>query len=217
MITSPGSATSGRVDVTVSYRTLPATRPTPIFTAARGTARDYEDVTICALDPERERELLRKQRECTFIWTTKRGEPIGVVMSYIETDDGKICKISMTASEQRARIAAVRRDPRTCVVVSSAGTDMRPGKTVTYRGTTIAHPPEDRRTKDWFYPPFARKLFGFAGEAKGATVHPVPRLAAAGDPRVHAAVEDRLRRRQDGRRDAAGRVVAAFELGTGVL
>ena len=41
-------------------------------------AKDYDDVTQYALDPEREAELVRTQHECTFIWANKAGHPIGV-------------------------------------------------------------------------------------------------------------------------------------------
>ena len=108
-------------------------------------------------------ELRHKQKECTFIWTNKAGEPVGVIMSYLDTDDGRLW---LTGAEQRARFPAVRRDPRTCIVITSAGTDMGSGKTVTYKGTAILHDKADRKIKDWFYPAFARKLYGDRGEAK---------------------------------------------------
>ena len=90
-------------------------------------AEDYEDVTQYPLDEEREMELREKQRECVYMWTNKAGEPIGVIMSYLETDDGRIW---LTGSEQRARFSAIKRDPRSCVCITSTGTDMGPGKTV---------------------------------------------------------------------------------------
>ena len=125
-------------------------------------AEDYEDVTQYPLDPARERELLGKQKECTFMWTNRSGEPIGVIMSYLETDDGRLW---LTGSEQRLRFLAIRRDPRTCVCISSAGTDMGPGKTVTYKGISIIHDKENRTIKDWFYPTFAAKLRGIENTA----------------------------------------------------
>lgn len=48
------------------------------------------------------------------------GWPIGVVMSYVWCDG----KIWVTASSQRPRIAAVRRDKRVSVAISSAGTSV---------------------------------------------------------------------------------------------
>ena len=32
--------------------------------------KDYEDVTVYGLDADQETELLAKQNECTFCWTT---------------------------------------------------------------------------------------------------------------------------------------------------
>lgn len=122
-------------------------------------AEDYEDVTVYALDEDREAELQNKQRECVFMWTNKQGEPVGVIMSYLDAKG----KIWLTAAEQRKRIPAVKRDPRTCICITSTGTDMGPGKTVTYKGTTIIHEKDNREVKDWFYRAFAEKLYGFAG------------------------------------------------------
>ena len=78
-------------------------------------AEDYEDVTQYPLDPDREAQLRKMQRECTFIWTNKEGEPVGVIMSYLDTDDGRIW---LTGAEQRARFPAIKRDPRSCVVIA---------------------------------------------------------------------------------------------------
>ena len=115
----------------------------------------YDDVSIYDLTPERERELLEKQLECVFMWGNKDGHPIGVVMNYIYHDG----RLWLTATEQRARIKAIKRDPRVSVCVSSMGTDMGPGKTITYKGEVIIH--QDQATKDWFYPAMAELLNGY--------------------------------------------------------
>jgi general stress protein 26 len=107
---------------------------------------NYEDVTVFGLDDDDEAEMLDAQNECTFIWSNKEGWPVGVIMSYVFCDG----KFWLTASSQRARIHAVRRDPRVCVVVTSTGSKMARNKTVTYKGTCIIH--DDQETKDWFYP-----------------------------------------------------------------
>lgn len=125
-------------------------------------AEDYEDVTQYPLDEDKEQDLLAAQRECVFMWTNKQGEPVGVIMSYLEADG----KIWMTASEQRARIPAIKRDPRSCVCITSTGTDMGPGKTVTYKGTTVIHEKDDRKIKDWFYRAFSEKLYAAVGPEK---------------------------------------------------
>jgi len=109
----------------------------------------YEDVTLYQLSEEREKELLEKQIECNFIWTNKDGHGLGVIMNYVARNGS----IWLTATSQRARVKALRRDPRGSVVISSMGTDMGPGKTVTYKGRVNIH--EDQATKDWFYPAMA--------------------------------------------------------------
>jgi len=106
----------------------------------------YEDVTLYELSDEREQELLKKQIECNFIWTNKDGHGLGVIMNYVARNGS----IWLTATSQRARIKALRRDPRASVVISSMGTDMGPGKQITYKGRVTIH--DDQATKDWFYP-----------------------------------------------------------------
>lgn len=123
----------------------------------------YEDVTLYELSDEREQELLRKQIECNFVWTNKAGHGLGVIMNYIARDGS----IWLTATSQRARIKALRRDPRACVVISSMGTDMGPGKQLTYKGRVKIH--EDQATKDWFYPALGEII----------SPYPAPTVAAA--------------------------------------
>jgi hypothetical protein len=120
---------------------------------------DYEDVRDYTLDPQDEEKLLQLQKECVFMWTTRTGEPVGVVQSFIEIDG----RIWMTSAEQRKRIFAVRRDPRTCICISSTGTAMGEGMTVTYKGTTTVHEKDNREVKDWFYRVFAEKRCGDQG------------------------------------------------------
>ncbi len=113
--------------------------------------RNYEEVAQFTLDSEEREELLKTQNECTFIWSMRDGWPIGVIMSYVWRDG----KVWMTASSQRPRIPAVRRDNRVSVVVSSAGTQLPP-RTATIRGRCKLY--EDETTKQWFYPELAKAL-----------------------------------------------------------
>ena len=113
---------------------------------------NYEKVSIYYLDPEVQEKLLSEHRECVFNWATSDGHPMGVIMSYLWKDG----RVWLTAGANRHRIAAVRRNPKVSVVVSSTGTPMGPGKTVTIKGHCVIH--EDRETKDWFYRDFSRHL-----------------------------------------------------------
>ncbi len=116
-------------------------------------AADYEDVTGWWLDSDDEEAMLAAQTECTFIWANKEGWPVGVIMSFIWRQG----RFWLTASSQRARISAVRRDPRVCIVVTSTGAAGVPHRqTVTYKGICRLH--DDDKTKAWFYPDLAAAL-----------------------------------------------------------
>lgn len=118
------------------------------------TQESYEDLTDCGLSDDLEHELVHTQRNCVFMWVNKAGEPFGVVMSYLPKDG----KFWLTAAERRKRIPALRRNPRASLCVWGAGTPLGTGRTMTYKGTCRIH--DDRATKDWFYPEFARYLRG---------------------------------------------------------
>jgi len=115
-------------------------------------AEDYEDVTSYTLDEDVEERLLLAHNECTFVWSNKEGWPVGVIMSYV----WRRGSFWLTASSQRARVAAVRRDPRVSVVVTSTGSPMPRNKTVTWKGRCTLH--DSRDVKDWFYPELANAL-----------------------------------------------------------
>jgi general stress protein 26 len=110
---------------------------------------NYERVSIYHLNPDDQEKLLSISRECVFNWCTRDEWPIGVIMSCFWHDG----RMWLTAGGHRHRIAAVRRNPKVSVVVTSTGTAMGGGKTITIKGKCTVH--EDRETKDWFYPAFA--------------------------------------------------------------
>jgi len=112
-------------------------------------AEDFEDVSQFGLSVERERVLYDKQTECTFMWTNKAGEPVGVIMNYVVREGS----FWLTATRRRARIAAVERDPRVAIAISSRGTDIGVSQSVTHKGIATVH--DDQATKDWFYPALA--------------------------------------------------------------
>ncbi len=108
-------------------------------------ATNYDDVKRYRLDPEREEELVHSAGECTFIWANKAGHPIGVTTAYVPAKG----KIWMTATRERVRIKAIARDGRSSIVITSTGTPMGGGKTVTYKGHTVIR--DDQETKRWLY------------------------------------------------------------------
>ena len=113
---------------------------------------NYEMVSIYKLSPDDQEKLLLEQRECVFNWCTRDTWPMGVIMSYIWRKG----RIWTTAGAHRHRISAIRRNPKCSVVVTSTGTSMGPGKTVTIKGKCTIH--EDEETKSWFYPVFSQAL-----------------------------------------------------------
>lgn len=124
------------------------------------TAEDYEKVSIYYLSDARREELLTKHNECTFMWSTKDGFPIGVTMSYL----WKHGRFWLTAGVHRHRISAVRRDPRVSIAVSSTGSPLGPGKTLTAKGRCAIR--DDAETKKWFYPEFSAHLYPDAAAAR---------------------------------------------------
>ncbi len=119
---------------------------------------NYEEVGHYPLDPDMQEKLLETQNECAFVWGTKDHWPVGVMMSYLWRDG----RFWLTATSQRKRIAAVRRDPRVSVIVSGVGTEIGPARTVTAKGHCILH--DDDETKEWFYPALAIAIMGGQSE-----------------------------------------------------
>ena len=116
------------------------------------TAKDWEDVRAYTLDEAAEQELLERQTECTFIWVGKDGHPMGVVMNYMFRRGS----FWLTATEQRPRIAAVRRDPRVSISITSKGSGITPSRSLSYKCLGTVH--DDDETRSWFVPEFARVL-----------------------------------------------------------
>ena len=76
---------------------------------------------------------------------------MGVIMNYVWRDD----RCWLTASSQRPRMAAIRRDNRVSIVISSFGTPLGM-QALTYRGRCTIR--DDAATKAWFYPALAKRL-----------------------------------------------------------
>ena len=87
----------------------------------------YEDVSVFHLDDDRERNLLETQTECTFMWTTKDGDPVGVIMNFVSHDD----RFWITCTRRRKRVAAVEARPRVAICVTSRGTDIGVSQSIT--------------------------------------------------------------------------------------
>jgi len=125
----------------------------------------YEDVSMFHLDDSRERALLDAQTECTFMWTTKDGDPVGVIMNYVVRDG----RFWVTCTRRRKRVAAVEARPRVAIAVTSRGTDIGVSQAVTYKGDAVVH--DDAETKAWFYRALAEKVRPESTDRQDAFVH----------------------------------------------
>lgn len=125
----------------------------------------YEDVTAFVLDPDREATLIDAQTECTFMWSTKDGDPVGVIMNYLWHDG----RFWITCTRRRKRVAAVEARPRVALAITSRGTSIGISQAVTYKGDAIVH--DDEATKAWFYPALAARVRPESKERQDAFVH----------------------------------------------
>jgi hypothetical protein len=95
--------------------------------------------------------------EAVLMWTTKDGWPVGVTHAFIWRDG----KIWLTFANHRHRAAAIRRDNRVSVAISSASyatpaDNSLPNGAVTFKGTGEFL--DDDETKAWFYRALAKKV-----------------------------------------------------------
>ncbi len=104
------------------------------------------------LSGDREQTLLDRQTECTFMWTTRDGDPVGVVMNFVYHDD----VFWLTCTRRRKRVPAIEARPRVAVAITSRGTDIGISQAVTYKGD--AEVLDDRATLDWMYRALAAKV-----------------------------------------------------------
>lgn len=114
--------------------------------------QNYEDVSVYPLDDDAREQILLEQNECSFVWGTRDHWPIGVIMSYVWRDG----KFWLTATSQRARIKAIRRDPRVSIIVSSVGLAIGPARSITVKGRVKIR--DDAETKAWLYPDITRAI-----------------------------------------------------------
>ena len=117
-----------------------------------GEITNYEDVAGYPLDDETVERLFAEQSECSVVWTTRDGWPVGVMHRFVWRDR----RIWVTCADHRKRVSALRRDGRSCVIVSSEGTSLGRDKTITFKTVATVH--ESADVKLWFYPALSEKL-----------------------------------------------------------
>ena len=117
---------------------------------------DHEIVSIYPFTDEEIDALMNNSVECVLMWATKDGWPVGVTHAFVWHEG----KIWLTFSSHRHRTAAIRRDNRVSVNVSSHGypapNDSLPGGAITFKGRGEFF--DDDETKQWFYTALSQKL-----------------------------------------------------------
>ena len=118
---------------------------------------DHEIVSIYPFSDEEVDQLMDNSQECVLMWATKDGWPVGVTHAFLWHEG----KIWITFAVHRHRAAAIRRDNRVSVNVSSRGypegasADL-PGGAITFKGTGEFFDDDD--TKAWYYAALSKKL-----------------------------------------------------------
>lgn len=118
---------------------------------------DHEIVSIYPFTEQEVDELMNNAVEAVLMWATKDGWPVGVTHAFVWHDG----KIWLTFASHRHRAAAIRRDNRVSVNVSSASypegtSEALAGGAITFKGTGEFLDDDD--TKNWFYRALADKV-----------------------------------------------------------
>jgi hypothetical protein len=118
---------------------------------------DHEIVSIYPFNEDEVEALMDNAVEAVLMWSTKDGWPVGVTHAFIWHEG----KIWLTFASHRHRAAAIRRDNRVSVNISSASYGPAadtglPSGAITFKGTGEFF--DDDTTKAWFYPALSRKV-----------------------------------------------------------
>jgi len=118
---------------------------------------DHEIVSIYPFSEEEVAALMHNAVEAVLMWSTRDGWPVGVTHAFVWHGG----KIWLTFASHRHRAAAIRRDNRVSVNVSSASYPATaagelPSGAITFKGTGEFC--EDSATRAWFYRALAEKV-----------------------------------------------------------
>ena len=118
---------------------------------------DHEIVSIYPFSDDEQEALMTTAMEAVLMWSTKDGWPVGVTHAFVWRDG----KIWLTFASHRHRTAAIKRDNRVSVNVSSASypagaSEDLPSGAITFKGTGEFF--EDDDTKAWFYRALADRV-----------------------------------------------------------
>jgi general stress protein 26 len=114
---------------------------------------NYDDVSVYPLDEEKIERLLQLQSECSVLWSTSDGWPVGVMHRFVYQDG----KFWVTCASQRKRVPALKKRNKSAVIISSEGTPFGRDQTLTVKCLATVHE-DNQNVKDWFYRALAMKL-----------------------------------------------------------
>ncbi len=104
------------------------------------------------LSEEQVDQLLSQAWECALNWSTQDGWPVGVMHVFVWHQG----RVWLNFMSHRHRAAAIRRDPRVSVIVSSSSAPSgAPQGQATMKGRVIFH--DDEETKLWHFKMLAEK------------------------------------------------------------
>ena len=91
-------------------------------------------------------QLMTQGWECALNWTTKDGWPVGVMHVFVWHEG----RVWLNFMSHRHRAAAIRRNPRVSIIVSSSSAPPEaPQGQATMKGRVVFH--DDDETKRWHY------------------------------------------------------------------
>ncbi len=109
---------------------------------------DFDDVSDYGIDEARRDALLAAHAECSVVWSTSDGWPIGVMHLYVWRQG----RFWVTCTGERKRVPALRARPRSSVIVGFPDE-----QTVTAKTIAIVHD-HGSAHHDWFYRALAEKV-----------------------------------------------------------
>ncbi len=104
----------------------------------------YEQLERYPVASSQRERLLEEALECSVVWTDDEGAPMGVIHWFVWHEG----RFFVTSGSHRPRVAALRERPRSCVIVSGAGTRVGANVSVTARTRATVH--DDAATLRWF-------------------------------------------------------------------
>ncbi len=106
---------------------------------------DYEDVSLYTIEAARRDSLLARGSECAVVWSTQEGWPVGVMHLYLWREG----HFWVTCTQQRKRVAALRKRPQSSIIVA-----FEDEQTLTAKTLATVHEAGNPHA-EWFYPALA--------------------------------------------------------------